>query len=335
MVMPGRKYAAGTSYRYGFNGKEKDNEVKGEGNEQDYGMRIYDPRLGRFLSVDPLTTEFPWNTPYDYAENDPVGSIDFDGLEKANPKILEYAKQISDYHSDAIIRDKNLLSQTTDKKIIAILNTQLDYHKKVYAALVKFRYINRYTEDEKALYQLFLAGPYLEKTLDVSPAGDVKVLVTGTNFSGEEQSRWKAAGFLVIDFFGGEIIGVAGKTVSTLGRGVRYANKFGKCVEFASEFISKYSKGLKKAGAEAKVYEINVGKNGLIGTAEQQFSNNGMHQFVEVVKDGKSWIFDNLHPDGVLKSDYVKALAAHTADNKVIEGEKLLEQFTKEVVSKK
>ncbi len=42
-------------YRYGFNGKENDNEVKGEGNQQDYGFRIYDPRLGRFLSVDPLT----------------------------------------------------------------------------------------------------------------------------------------------------------------------------------------------------------------------------------------------------------------------------------------
>ncbi|MEZ2442984.1 RHS repeat-associated core domain-containing protein [Chitinophaga sp. RCC_12] len=46
-------------YRYGFNGKENDNEVKGEGNQQDYGMRIYDPRLGRFLSVDPLTKGYP------------------------------------------------------------------------------------------------------------------------------------------------------------------------------------------------------------------------------------------------------------------------------------
>ncbi|HWJ29919.1 MAG TPA: hypothetical protein VNS32_25490, partial [Flavisolibacter sp.] len=42
-------------YRYGFNGKENDDEVKGEGNQQDYGMRVYDTRLGKFLSVDPLT----------------------------------------------------------------------------------------------------------------------------------------------------------------------------------------------------------------------------------------------------------------------------------------
>jgi len=48
MIMPGRSYSAQTGYRYGFNGKENDNEVKGEGNEQDYGMRIYDPRVGNF-----------------------------------------------------------------------------------------------------------------------------------------------------------------------------------------------------------------------------------------------------------------------------------------------
>jgi hypothetical protein len=41
-LMPGRKFSGG-NYRYGFNGKENDNEVKGEGNQQDYGMRIYDP----------------------------------------------------------------------------------------------------------------------------------------------------------------------------------------------------------------------------------------------------------------------------------------------------
>jgi RHS repeat-associated protein len=40
------------AYRFGFNGKEKDNEVKGgDGLQQDYGMRIYDSRLERFLSV--------------------------------------------------------------------------------------------------------------------------------------------------------------------------------------------------------------------------------------------------------------------------------------------
>ena len=83
MQMPGRKYTApNNSYRYGFNGKENDNEVKGEGNQQDYGMRIYDPRLGRFLSVDPLAKTYPWYTPYQFAGNKPIWAIDLDGAEE-------------------------------------------------------------------------------------------------------------------------------------------------------------------------------------------------------------------------------------------------------------
>jgi RHS repeat-associated protein len=82
MLMPGRTFSAQTGYRYGFNGKENDNEIKGEGNQQDYGMRIYDPRVGRFLSVDPLSVDFPWNSPYSYAEGDPINYLDLDGAEK-------------------------------------------------------------------------------------------------------------------------------------------------------------------------------------------------------------------------------------------------------------
>jgi hypothetical protein len=39
-------------------------DVKGEGNQQDYGFRIYDPRVARFLSVDPLSPDYPWYTSY-------------------------------------------------------------------------------------------------------------------------------------------------------------------------------------------------------------------------------------------------------------------------------
>ena len=82
--MPGRKFN-GMNYRYGFNGKENDNEVKGDGNQQDYGMRIYDTRLGRFLSIDPLFLSYPWYTPFQFAGNNPIKFIDLDGLEPVEP----------------------------------------------------------------------------------------------------------------------------------------------------------------------------------------------------------------------------------------------------------
>jgi len=87
MLMPGRTYTASTAtnYRFGFNGKENDNEVKGVGDQIDYGMRYYDPRAGRFMSVDPLTKKYPELTPYQYASNTPIWAIDLDGLEKMTP----------------------------------------------------------------------------------------------------------------------------------------------------------------------------------------------------------------------------------------------------------
>ena len=64
-----------------FNGKEFDPEVAGNGNQYDYGFRIYNPRIGRFLSVDPLTRSYPMLTPYQFASNTPIQAIDLDGLE--------------------------------------------------------------------------------------------------------------------------------------------------------------------------------------------------------------------------------------------------------------
>ena len=52
-----------------------------EGNVYDYGFRIYNPRLAKFLSVDPLTRSYPMLTPYQFASNTPIAAIDLDGLE--------------------------------------------------------------------------------------------------------------------------------------------------------------------------------------------------------------------------------------------------------------
>lgn len=42
---------------------------------------MYDGRLGKFLSVDPLTPKYPELTPYQFASNRPIDGIDLDGLE--------------------------------------------------------------------------------------------------------------------------------------------------------------------------------------------------------------------------------------------------------------
>ena len=57
----------------------------GGGSTYDYGFRIYNPQLGKFLSVDPLFKSYPWYTPYQYAGNKPIRFIDLDGLEEYDP----------------------------------------------------------------------------------------------------------------------------------------------------------------------------------------------------------------------------------------------------------
>ncbi len=81
--MPGRNFNSG-EYRFGFNGKENDNELMGNGNWQDYGERMYNPRLGRFPSPDPIIIydqKYPELSPYQFASNTPIQAIDLDGLE--------------------------------------------------------------------------------------------------------------------------------------------------------------------------------------------------------------------------------------------------------------
>ncbi|KGO89723.1 hypothetical protein Q764_05880 [Flavobacterium suncheonense GH29-5 = DSM 17707] len=53
----------------------------GEGNFEDYGMRMYNTRIGRFFNVDPLTKKFPELSPYQFSSNTPIWAIDLDGLE--------------------------------------------------------------------------------------------------------------------------------------------------------------------------------------------------------------------------------------------------------------
>jgi RHS repeat-associated protein len=78
MPMPGadRAYQS-QKYRYGFNGQEKDDEVKGNGSSYDFGNRIYDPRLGRWYSIDRVVK--PELSPYLFGSANPIIYVDSGG----------------------------------------------------------------------------------------------------------------------------------------------------------------------------------------------------------------------------------------------------------------
>jgi RHS repeat-associated protein len=82
MLVPNR-HGSSDSYRYGFQGQEKDDELKGEGNSLNYTFRMHDPRVGRFFATDPLEAKYSWNSPYAFSENRVIDSRELEGLEAA------------------------------------------------------------------------------------------------------------------------------------------------------------------------------------------------------------------------------------------------------------
>ncbi|SRX75279.1 RHS repeat-associated core domain-containing protein [Aequorivita antarctica] len=80
MLQPGR-HANTSDYRYGFQGQEMDDEIKGEGNSLNYTFRMHDPRVGRFFARDQLEAKYPYLTPYQFSSNQPIHASELEGLE--------------------------------------------------------------------------------------------------------------------------------------------------------------------------------------------------------------------------------------------------------------
>ena len=99
-------------YLFGFNGKENDNEVKGAGNSLDFGARIYDSRLGRWLSTDRLEYKHPDVSSYNYAGNSPIVIIDEDGddikIYYAGVKQKDGTTKFKVYSFKGNVNDKNI-----------------------------------------------------------------------------------------------------------------------------------------------------------------------------------------------------------------------------------
>jgi RHS repeat-associated protein len=95
MTVPNR-HDPGNSYRYGFQGQEKDNELKGDGNSLNYTFRMHDPRVGRFFAVDPLSPKYPFYSPYQFSGNRVIDMVELEGLEPATTKRKSGCEQCTD-----------------------------------------------------------------------------------------------------------------------------------------------------------------------------------------------------------------------------------------------
>lgn len=142
LQMPGRVV---NDYRYGFNGKEKDQSF---GNvHYDYGFRIYNPAIAKFLSVDPLTSSYPWYTPYQFAGNKPIIALDLDGLEEA------------DYRNFLLPNGRGVMVNVADEDEVLAFEQH-------YIAMAKQIASNKALENRNNQNSTVKSHPSVEKALD-------------------------------------------------------------------------------------------------------------------------------------------------------------------------
>ncbi|UZO80648.1 hypothetical protein NBT05_17115 [Aquimarina sp. ERC-38] len=126
----GGRHGNSGEYRYGFQGQEMDNEIKGEGNSINYKYRMHDPRVGRFFATDPLAPEYPFYSPYSFSGNRIMDALELEGMEPIviNGELVAYRVQPGQGPSQ-IAADLN--NEMTKKKYGYIENKSITWSQVV------------------------------------------------------------------------------------------------------------------------------------------------------------------------------------------------------------
>ncbi len=150
-----------------FNGKELNEDLDLDWFE--YGFRNnFDPQLGRFHSVDPLASDYPYYTPFQFAGNQPTIAVDVDGLEPA------FINDIMQWAAKKVTTDPN---SNTSKTIGAVVGVGKSIEKTIAGV---GNTIAHPIETGKAL--LNMNTPEGIANMAIGVAGKVNTLQNGTGF---------------------------------------------------------------------------------------------------------------------------------------------------------
>jgi RHS repeat-associated protein len=173
-------------YRYGFQGQERMDEVKGAGNSWDYKYRMHDPRLGRFFAVDPLFREYSYNSVYAFSENSVIAFIELEGLEKveywtgygSERKMTETFQwnKVTDQTKEAFLRKHDVegwfgSNYHSDAKIFTGSNTEIWTFQTDWDEGTRSTIFTRFSNDGKIISSQRLGGVW----------SSIETLLTGHN----------------------------------------------------------------------------------------------------------------------------------------------------------
>jgi RHS repeat-associated protein len=196
-LLPGRT-SNPESYRFGFNRQEKDDELNGgTGNSYDFGARLYDSRVGRFLSLDKFGSTYPEIAPYSFAGDNPINFIDFEGhfridsdLANAFPALVQVLNAISSMvegQSDIQILNNPVIQQfVAASGITGKPNSIVTQVKSVLQnGQGPFLTVHTYAQNPRAGITTLAKGPGMPTGLyDVSILNDILQATLGSDIEG-------------------------------------------------------------------------------------------------------------------------------------------------------
>ncbi len=112
-----------------FNGMEKDGEFTGSQSHYDFGARILDTRIGRWLSVDPYFAMYPDYSAYAFGLDNPIYWIDRDGNSvKATPS---FNNNVGAKQALTLAKKSSLFNKTLNRYRSANYYWSITFHTKV------------------------------------------------------------------------------------------------------------------------------------------------------------------------------------------------------------
>jgi RHS repeat-associated protein len=147
-------------YSYGFNGMEDDEEMtNANGQSYDFGARLYNPRVGRWLSRDPLERKYSELTPYNYVANMPLAVVDPDGKDII---LVIYLTQTGESdHAAIAVEDYDQIKETVTEDGEEVIKT---------------------TYKSRGTYTFYELGP------DVKKMGVIKAMMNVKGYYGKQES---------------------------------------------------------------------------------------------------------------------------------------------------